>query len=158
MTTNPLWYKLIKLLKSNGTITTGLTVPYIFGAYEILGEPFFNIKEVVDYIFENSLDKFPLIQKCPDIQHHVIMLEKKEICNRYFSKFIRFENKENGNKLFISNNTDLGKTYDKVCLNLEMLYFMPIQQNCYSWNKTGNKWEKFSQKEIEIIKSIKLKT
>lgn len=155
MTINPFWYKLLKLLRTNGTITTGLTVPYIFGAYQILGEPFLNIREMIDDILESNLDKFPLIQKCPDIHQHVIMVEKKEICNKYFSKFLRFENQKKDSKLFISNNTDIGKTYDKVLSNLEMLYSTPIQEKCNSWNKTTEKWEKFSEKEIELIRGIK---
>ena len=52
---NPYWYKLIKVLKENRTITTGLTIPYIFGAYEILGQPFSNVEELIEHILQNFL-------------------------------------------------------------------------------------------------------
>lgn len=150
---NPYWYKLIKALKENGTITTGLTIPYIFGAYEILDVPFSNIEKLIDHILKNPIDKYPLIQKCHVIHHDVLMVEKKEYCNKYI-KAIKFENKETNNSLFISPNTDLGKTIDKLYSSLESLYLKPIERKHYSWDNKEKVWKKFSPMEIEIITKL----
>ena len=83
---NLYWYSLIKLSKSRGLITTGLTIPYIFGAYKILGLPFNDIAQLVFAILESKADKFPVIQKCPVIGQHVVMLEEKVNCNKYYKK------------------------------------------------------------------------
>ncbi|MBE0391306.1 hypothetical protein [Flavobacterium sp. PL002] len=150
---NPYWYKLIKVLKENKTISTGLTIPYIFGAYEILGQPFSDIEELINHILENPIDKYPLIQKCHVIEQDVLMVERKEYCNKY-SKAIKFENNDRNNILFISPNTDLGKTLDKLNSNLTSLYLNPIKREHYSWDNKAKEWKKFSDKEIEIIKKL----
>ncbi|WP_433811519.1 hypothetical protein [Flavobacterium johnsoniae] len=154
--TNPYWYKLIKVLKENRTITTGLTIPYIFGAYEILGKPFSNIDELINHILDNPLDKYPLIQKCHVIQQDVLMVERKEYCNKYL-KAIKFENNERNNTLFISPNTDLGKTIEKLQSSLTSLYLNPIKRKHYSWDNKEKIWKKFSDKEIEIINKLTTK-
>ena len=150
---NPYWYKLIKVLKENRTITTGLTIPYIFGAYEILGQSFSNVEELIEHILENPIDKYPLIQKCHVIQQDVLMVEKKEYCNKY-AKAIKFENAKRDNALFISPNTDLGKTLEKLYSNLTRLYSNPIERKHYSWDNKEKTWKKFSDKEIEVIRQL----
>jgi len=151
---NPNWYKLIKFLKGKGTITTGLTIPYIFGVYEILGQPFSNIEELINHILKYPIDKYPLIQKCPVIQQDVLMVEKKEYCNKY-EKAIKFENANRDNILFISPNTALGKTLDNLYSNLTALYSNPIERKHYSWDNKEKSWKKFSDEEIETILSLK---
>ncbi len=151
----PYWYRLIKLLKSQKVITTGLTIPYIFGAYKILGQPFKDINHLVNTILDSKTDKYPVIQKCPDIGQHVIMIEDKEICNKQFRKYVRFENSSNDNILFISDNTDLGKSLEKVFWNLTAEYENPIKRTEHSWNNKENRWKKFEQNEIDLINSIK---
>lgn len=151
--TIPYWYKLINHLKANGAITTGLTIPFIFGAYEALGCRFTTITQLIEHIYNSKTDKYPVIQKCPVIGQHVVMTEKKEICNKSYKKDIRFEN-PNGNILFISTNTDLGKTLQKVCSNLTSNYVYPIERFEYSWNNMENNWKTFELDEIEMIKSI----
>jgi hypothetical protein len=152
---NPYWYKLIKLLKSNGTITTGLTIPFIFGAYKILGQPFSNIKQLIEHIYDSEIDKYPVIQKCPVIGQHVVMVEKKEICNKDYRKDVRLENPNNQNILFISANTDLGKTFDKVCSNLTVKYENAFVRKEFSWNNKEKRWQQFKQLEVETILGIK---
>lgn len=155
MNSNPIWYKLIKLLKSNGTIGTGLTFPYIYGAYELLDQPFGSIKEILEHLLNTPFDKFPVIQKCHVIQQHVIMVEKKEICNKGYYKDVRFENDKGDHKLFVSTNTDLGKTLDKVCSNLIAQYQNPIDRKHYSWDNNKKFWTVFSNEEIAVITSLK---
>lgn len=76
---NPNWYKLIKVLKGKGTIKAGLIIPNIFGAYEILGQPFSNIEQLINHILQYPFDdKYPLIQKYSVIQQDILMVERKE--------------------------------------------------------------------------------
>lgn len=145
---NPNWYKLIKLLKGNGTITTGLTIPYIFGAYEILGNPFSSIEELINHVLLNPIDKYPLIQKCHVIQHDVLMMERKEYCNKY-EKAVKFENANGDNALFISPNTALGKSLDNLYLNLEALYSNPIKRKHYSWDNKEKPGKSFLTKKLK---------
>lgn len=151
----PYWYALIKVLKANRIITTGLTIPYIFGAYEVLGQPLENINHLINLILESRTDKFPVIQKCPVIGQHVIMLEDKEMCNKYYKKDIRFESSDKHNFLFISTNTDLGKSIERVCWNLNAGYESQIKNKNFSWNNKTKNWQKFENEEIEMINSIK---
>lgn len=151
----PYWYTLIKLLKANRKITTGLTIPYVFGAYEILEQPLENINHLVKVLLESVTDKFPVIQKCPEIGQHVIMLEDKEICNKYYKKDIRFENFNKKNLLFISANTELGKSIERLCWNLTAGYETQINSKDFSWNNKKKCWQKFEKGDIEMILSIK---
>lgn len=150
----PYWYKLLKTLKANGTIGTGLTIPYIFGAYEVLGSPFSSIRELIEHILESPIDKSPLIQKCNVIHHDVIMALETEVCNKYV-KAIKFENAKKNNALFVSPNTNLGTTLEKIYSSLSALYLNPIERKNYSWDETEKRWKKFDKKEIEAIQRIK---
>lgn len=151
---NPYWYKLIKLLKQKGIINTGLTIPYIFGAYRILNTPFADISEMIDEIINTPIDKFPVIQKCIVINQHVLMVEQKEICNKYYTKDIKLNNTANNNHLFVSTNTDLGKTLERLSFNLTALYNEHIKSGNFSWDNTEKKWKQFREDEIALIKSI----
>lgn len=151
----PYWYRLINLFKSEGEITTGLTIPFIFGAYKVLEHPFSNIDELVDSVLNSELDKYPVIQKCNEINHHVIMLEDKKICNKEYIKDVKIKSEKCGNILFISSNTNLGEEPKRVCWELTQQYEAPIKRGEFSWSKQGNIWRKFSEKEIELIKRIK---
>ena len=153
--TNPYWYKLIKLLKRKGKITTGLTIPYLFGAYKLLDVPFSNLSTLISEVHNSVIDKYPIIQKCHEINQHVIMVEKKEICHKYYGKEVKLINKNENNFLFISSNTNLGKTLDKVSFNLNRLYLKPIKEDKFSWNNSSKSWIKFSDEEKELIMSIK---
>ena len=81
------------------------------------------------------------------------MIERKEYCNKYL-KAIKFENEKQNNSLFISPNTDLGKTLQKLCANLTGLYSNPIDRKHYSWDNKEKAWKKFSDKEVEVIKQL----
>lgn len=156
---NPYWYKLIKLFSITETkyrISTGLTIPFLFGAYEVLEAPFGNIEQLIKAIIDVEIEKYPIIQKCPDIGKHVIMVENKSYCNRYFSKFPRIESILFKNSLLISTNTmNLGKSFDRICHNLKMAYGDTIQKGEFSWSNSNDCWRKFEVQEIELIKSIK---
>lgn len=152
--TNPYWYKLIKLLKQKEIITTGLTIPYIYGAYKVLNCPFANISDLINEVLNLPIDKYPVIQKCNLIHQHVTMVEEKEICNKQYIKDVKLVNTSNNNYLFISTNTDLGKTVEKLSFNLTALYGTHIRNENFSWNNLKKEWQKFSESEIGLIKSI----
>ena len=150
---NPYWYKLIKLLKTKGEITTGLTIPYLFGAYKELGQPVTNIKELIKHIYYSEIDKYPLIQRCDVIEHHVVTIEEKAFCSKSYKNDIKFKNPTNNNILFIVD-TDLGTTLDKVCSSLSLGYANQIKSQEYSWSKKEKRWKKFEPSEIKMILSI----
>lgn len=156
---NPPWFKLVKLLKKNGKISTGLTIPYIFGAYKLLGQPFVSIKQVVEHIHNSRIEEaYPVIQKCYEIEHHVVMPASTEYCNRNFKTEIKFKNPENGNILFVSSNTKLGNALSEVSRSLEANYLMPIKNQTFSWSKEDKSWIQFNKEEIDMIKSIQNKS
>lgn len=154
---NPYWYKLIKAFKAAEKpykISTGLTIPFLMGAYSLLEKPFENVEELVLSIYNSEIEKFPVIQKCPVIQKHVLMVEEKEICNKTYIKDVRFENSNGSNILFISYNSILlGKDLPKVIRNLNTEYSDAIKMGRFSWNNT-NGWSPFDEREKEIIKSV----
>ena len=150
----PFWYKLIKRLKTEGVINTGVTIPYMFGAYKTIGRPFTDIGQMILAIRDSNTDKYPVIQKCTVIGHHVIMLEEKVNCNNEYRKDIRFENSNKDGYLFISSNTNLGNTIEKFSRSLTVAYENPIRRGEYSWNNREEEWKEFETSEITLIKSI----
>jgi hypothetical protein len=152
---NPYWYKLTKLLKQKGKINTGLTIPYIFGAYKLLGQPFENISGLLDELRKNPIDKYPVIQKCGTIHQHVIAVEEKKIYHKEYIKDVILRNTNNVIDLIVSSNTDIGKTDEAVYKKLTQLYKEPINQENYSWNNKEQKWKPFEKEEKDLILSIK---
>lgn len=151
---NPDWYKLTKLLMQQGDITTGLTIPYIFGAYKLLGKPFENISELLDELRQVSIDKYPVIQKCGTIHQHVIAVEDKKIYHKHYLKDVKLLNAQDEIELIISSNTDLGKTKDMIYKNLTQLYGKYVDAGKFSWHFIEQEWKPFEKEEIEKILSI----
>ncbi len=150
----PYWYKLIKGLIAKGDITDGLTIPYLFGAYAVIEQPFKSIDQLINHILNSPTDIYPVIQKCDRIEHQVIILEDKKVCNKTYKTDVKFESAKKDNILYISSNTSLGKTIEQVCQSLKVEYDNPIQREEFSWSKTKKKWRKFEPEEIQFIKSI----
>lgn len=151
---NPDWYKLTKLMKGKGIISTGLTIPFIFGAYGILGRSFQDITELVNEVRNYQLDKFPVIQKCDVINQHVVAIEDKNIYHRKYIKDVRILNTKGDINLIISSNTNLGKSVPEVAKNLSQLYSEPIDSGKFSWNNREKKWQIFQDEEIALIQTI----
>lgn len=156
--TNPYWYKLIKLFKTVEQpykISTGLTIPFLFGAYRILDNPFPDIDTLIESIVVSEIDKYPIIQRCPVIGKHVIMVEEKSRCNKEYKNFPRIESTKGQGILLVSTNTNIGRTFDRVCNSLKLEYQDPINRNEYSWSNGNNSWRQFERQEEELIKSVK---
>ncbi|MBK7808846.1 MAG: hypothetical protein IPJ51_21560 [Saprospiraceae bacterium] len=156
---NPEWYKLIKLFKSIEPpyrITTGLTIPFLIGAYKLLNLPFSEISTLVKNIVDSEIDKFPIIQRCHVIDKHVIMVEDKAKCNREYKDFIKIKSDIGNGILLISTNTDIGKNLDQISNSLKLEYESTILREEYSWSNKNKHWRKFDEKEIELIESVKL--
>jgi len=151
----PYWSILTKRLKKDGTIKTGLTIPYLFGAYRILGFELNNIRDLLNYILDSQATDFPVIEKCDIIQHDVIKLEARNVANRDRKKEFQESNKQTGNKLFASYNTNLGNSFEKVCAELSARYLDRIKEEKFSWSQKDTIWKKFEPGEIEIIQSVK---
>lgn len=152
---NPYWYKLTKLLKQKGKINTGLTIPYIFGGYKLLGQPFENISELLDELRKNPIDKYPVIQKCGTIHQHVIAVEEKKIYHKEYIKDVKLRNTNNEIDIIVSSNTDIGKTDEVVYKKLTQLYKEPINQENYSWNNKEQIWMPFEKEDKDLILNIK---
>lgn len=155
---NPDWYKILKLFKTVEEpyrINTGLTIPFIIGAYQLRDKPFENINSLIDYIIDIVIDKYPIIQRCHVINKHVVMVQEKQVCNRgYHTKYPKIKSKTSKNILFISTISNIGKTCGEICHSLNFEYKETIKRNEFSWSKEDKQWRKFHNREIELIKSI----
>ena len=154
MKNNPFWYKLIKRLKKDNEITTGITIPYLFGAYKIIGNPFSHISDLIDEITLLPIDEYPVIQNCYQIKHHVIMTEPKQFYNKKYSKGVKIKNHHTNNLLIISDNTNLGKDLKSIITSLRLKYQIQIEKETYSWNKKLKIWQIFSEDEILRIQEV----
>lgn len=151
----PYWSILTKRLKKDGIIGTGLTIPYLFGAYRILDYQVSNISELLQHILNSHAPEFPVIEKCDKIQYDVIKLEARNMANRDRKKEFHEPNEQTDNKLFVSYNTNLGNSFEKVCAELTARYGTWINKEKFSWSQSEGKWKKFQPEEISMIESIK---
>jgi hypothetical protein len=151
---NPFWYKLLKLMKKEGIIENGLTIPFIFGAYKIINRPFHNIQELLDEIHNTPIDKYPVLQKCFEIHQDVVVVEEKWQYNAKNIKEIKIKSLNSNNYLVISTNTNIGNTVEKISSSLTSLYGKAIENETFSWSNNKKEWIAFNDKEIELIKSI----
>jgi len=149
---------LFKAAEPKYKISTGLTIPFIFGAYEKLGQPFNDINHLIETIIEARTGQFPVLQRCDVIGRHIIMLEDKSVCNRSsynYSKEYSLENSAGEKVLFIDRNSwSLGRTIERVCSNLNAEYADPILGKRFSWDNKSKKWRKFEDGEIGLIESV----
>ena len=152
---NPYWYKLIKHLKASGTIDTGLTIPYLFGAHKILNTPYDSVEALILDVYNSEINKYPVIQRCDVIEQHVLKVEAKEVCNKYFAKDVGIRNPNFENILFLTNNAILGKTLNGAIKALTQIYDPPIRREEFSWNRSKKEWQKFSADEVKLILEIK---
>lgn len=151
---NPYWYKLIKKLKERKEIGTGLTIPYLFGAYEELGQSFESIKDMLEHIADGEIDKYPVISICDKIHHQVLAVYPKQVCHRW-KDVGKIAGKTETGKVYVTTESNLGKSKEPIISKLVALYDKPIQDKTFSWNNEQKKWLKFSEHEKEIILSIK---
>jgi hypothetical protein len=152
---NPIWYKLTKFLKKQEKITTGLTIPYLFGAYKWFDKDLSNISDLLDELRKYPIDKYPVIQKCNVIHQHVIAVEHKYIYNKKSSNDLKLQNKYGDVDLIISSNTNLGKTDSEIYKNLTYLYEEFVKKGTFSWDNNTKEWKVFSKNEIELLNAIR---
>lgn len=136
-------------------ISTGLTIPFLYGAYRSVENAFPNIDALIKSIVDSEIDKYPIIQRCHVIGKHVIMVEEKSKCNKEYKNFPRIESANGQGLLLVSTNTDIGKTFNKITNSLKLEYQDPINRQEYSWSKGNSEWRQFDKREEELIKSIK---
>jgi hypothetical protein len=158
----PYWYKLIKAFKDAPppySFKTGLTIPMLYGAYEVLESSFKSIEQLIKSIIDSEADKYPIIHRCPAIGKHVILVEDKADCNRKYVKYSRIESNVADNMLLISDTAvALGKTFEKLCHSLNAEYWKYIMAGEYSWKREKEdriyKWQKFDEQELSLITNI----
>jgi hypothetical protein len=151
----PHWNILTKRLIAEEIIYTGLTIPYLFGAYQILGYDIEDIKGLLTCILNTPHGKeFPVIERCDVIQYDVLKLEGRSKANNNKSYKVAIPNARYSNKLFISYNTSLGQNLDEVSSSLSKNYQNEIDNRAFSWDNKARAWRPFQPSEIEIIESI----
>lgn len=151
----PYWNILIKRLKADKTITTGVTIPYLYGAYRILGFQHNSIHDLLNLILDSRSQDFPVIERCDVILHDVVKLEEKNIANRNRRNEFKLSNRKTENSIFVSYNCNLGNTDKKVIAGLITKYQTQIDNEQFSWNNKGGIWREFNQLEIDVIAGIK---
>ena len=149
------WYTLTRHLKKAGTIKNGLTIPYLYGAYQHLGYNITSIEDLLTEILNAPAPFIPVIERCDDIKWDVLQLETEKDINKYRDGQARIYD-ENGNNFFVvSYNTNLGNTLKNVANALSGLYQKQIRDRDYSWNNEIKRWQKLSPSEIESINRIR---
>ncbi|GAB3339667.1 hypothetical protein GCM10027299_52460 [Larkinella ripae] len=148
----PFWYKLILGLKSRGKIATGLTLPYIIGAYKLIGNyeelEDLSIEALLKDIAKNNTLRIPFIQMCPVINQYVVGIESRS----YEKYFIHINDL---GILFLGNNAEtLGATFNEICTNLKLKHDTHINNENFSWDKDKETWRNFDHKDIDNIASI----
>lgn len=147
----PIWYNQILFRKNNRIITNGLTIPYIIGSYNFLGQTY-SINELMNEIINSNLDKCAVIQKCPEIRQYVIGIEDKNFCEIYFRNEISFTNSNNVKSLIITQNaSDLGSNFEKITDTFINLYKNYLDEGKYSWDNRNKVWIPLNNYEESLI-------
>jgi hypothetical protein len=152
---SPYWYKLINILIEKDKITTGLTIPYIFRAYEKLGKPLTDIPHLINTILDSNTKQMPMLHLCPEIKHIVLLVEPRDKCKRDYNDYESLKNMQGQKALLLSTDASLGKTFDSVVKGLTSKYGNRIHSKDCSWSKGKKDWTEIDKEEITIIESIK---
>lgn len=153
----PLWYNLIERKKNNGTITNGLTIPYLVGAYSEITKSGSKdaLIDLISDICNTNMNHKAVLQYCGDINQYVISLKPLEFCIEYFDQTTAIKNQQNVASLYISPSaTNFGFSKSDLIDNLWLKYEDPIINNKYSWKSLSQSWESFSDIEKEEIHLI----
>ena len=151
----PHWCLLISLMQKRGIIKTGLTIPYLYGAYKRLGYDINRIEDLLIAMCSASSKEVPVIGKCDVIHFDVVKPVEKALMHKSYSKDTKIAVDGQEKKLIISVTTRLGGDLKRVCTSLEALYQQRIDDEEYSYNLKENRWKKFSEGDYEMIDSVK---
>ncbi|HMJ47472.1 MAG TPA: hypothetical protein VK498_09085 [Ferruginibacter sp.] len=143
-------------MKEERKITTGLTIPYIFRAYQMQKNPLKDIPQLMNIILNSKTEKMPVLHMCPEIHHIVLLVEDRTRCNREYKDYFSFPSTYEERYLLLSPDAlFLGKTPARVCNNLAGLYGNRIHIKECSWSKRKKDWGEIDKEESAIIESIK---
>lgn len=134
------WSLLTKSLIEKGKITTGLTIPYLYGSYKRLGYEIGTIEDLLEEITKVRSDDIPIIEKCDKIKFDVVKPESKTLANKSRKKDDWVKIDDYPMPLIISYNTNLGKEKKKIANSLKALYQIFIDAETYSWNQVKGEW------------------
>ena len=150
----PHWYLLTRYLKKIGYINNGLTIPYLYGAYNRLGYSLNTIEDLLNEILKTPAPFLPVIEKCDIIKHDVLQLETgKEVKKKGKDRSMVYS--DQGNTLVISYNTNLGTSVKQVAIALSGLYLARIKAQDFSWNNNIKDWQQFTDFDKDCIDRIK---
>lgn len=152
-----MWYKLINGLLNSKVISSGITIPYLIGAYKLKEDTQLDNETIFRNIFQDMIntefEKIPKIMRCNDIGQLVIALEDKNFVAKYLKNEIQITNSIGEAKIVVTSNCNLtAKTLDELIAELIRQFEPIINQNLFSWN--SNQWQGFSQIEANRIKEI----
>lgn len=149
------WYNLILLKKGNGSISNGLTIPYLVGSLSHKFSKSLNkesLKELIANVTNANNNQKAVLQYCGDINEYVISLRTKEFCDTNFGNETSFKNPSGEPSLYISLSAkDFGKSKDEIIDNLWTKYSSSIENKKFSWKPLTQSWEEFSNIELQEI-------
>ncbi len=141
------WCKLLSEKQKKGT---GLTLPFLIGAQEVLNsEKKLNIKELIDEMVNADIPV--IIKHCHQTKEYIFTLNK-ELGLGYHKYEMDF-----GNLKIIADNNFLTSIneYEHIIDTLESCYLKTIQKKEFSrfinFEKEG--WRKFDKDDLDFIKS-----
>lgn len=155
----PFAFTLINLLKDKGVITTGITIPFIIGAYKIAKHDSIEvnlkfIQEVFADIVATAKDTKFFICTCNHINQHVITILTQEDTDvtGHYSTYQHIKNSDGVPVLYFEENFDIAyPSLDKISQFYWLKYEHILKEQVYSYRSTENKWIKFSDTELGCI-------
>lgn len=130
------------------------TLPYILGSKKILlpNSDIDTVESLLDEIISSESKEIYSMYFCSDIREYVIFHNKYK---DYLIKGLEIRNPKTGNlKLVFGMNMEiLGKTFEKIKLNLTEKYELNIADKKFSYEKGD--WKRFTEKDINTILSFK---
>ena len=146
----PFAFTLINLLKDKGVITTGITIPFIIGAYKIAKHDSIEvnlkfIQEVFADIVATAKDTKFFICTCNHINQHVITILTQEDTDvtGHYSTYQHIKNSDGVPVLYFEENFDIAyPSLDKISQFYWLKYEHILKEQVYSYQSTENKWIK----------------
>lgn len=130
------------------------TLPFVIGSKKVLypNSDLDTIENLLEEIINSENNDIYSMYHCPDIGEYVIFYNKYE---NYLITGLEVYNPKTGKlKLVFGMNMEiLGKTFEKIKLELTKRYNSKINDEKFSYEK--REWELFTEKEVRTILSFK---
>ena len=155
----PFWYRLITSEKSQGKITTGLTIPYLIGAKVVKDESDVpsekSIMILLNDIKDSSTEQVAFFQECPRISQFVIGLTERNNPEAEENSEVIFTNSNGDQTLYISGDAiKFGTEVKEISRSLNNLWLSDLLNGKFSWDTSINEWIPFSNEERDRIEVL----